>query len=90
MEVHSLIENYSVNESLVEEIERLREENRRLRAKYWSSDLWAPSRVLKAAADRPTVLPQSSGLQEVLTNTQSPLNMRFSLFLFNVFTICEK
>ncbi|XP_037538543.1 protein NEDD1 [Nematolebias whitei] len=34
MEVHSLIENYSVNESLVEEIERLREENRRLRAKY--------------------------------------------------------
>ncbi|XP_026028145.1 protein NEDD1 isoform X1 [Astatotilapia calliptera] len=33
-EIHSLIEKYSVNESLVEEIERLREENRRLRANY--------------------------------------------------------
>ncbi|XP_074533911.1 protein NEDD1 isoform X2 [Halichoeres trimaculatus] len=31
---HGLIEKYSVNESLVEEIERLREENRRLRANY--------------------------------------------------------
>lgn len=31
---HSLIEKYSVNESLVEEIERLREENRRLRTNY--------------------------------------------------------
>ncbi|KAM7415381.1 hypothetical protein PAMA_019960 [Pampus argenteus] len=33
-EIHSLIEKYSVNESLVEEIERLREENRQLRANY--------------------------------------------------------
>ncbi|XP_014327527.1 protein NEDD1 isoform X1 [Xiphophorus maculatus] len=33
-EIHSLIEKYSVNESLVEEIEKLREENRRLRANY--------------------------------------------------------
>ncbi|KAM4734312.1 protein NEDD1 isoform 2-T2 [Anableps anableps] len=33
-EIHGLIEKYSVNESLVEEIERLREENRRLRANY--------------------------------------------------------
>nr|XP_046249086.1 protein NEDD1 isoform X2 [Scatophagus argus] len=33
-EIHSLIEKYSVNESLVEEIERLKEENRRLRANY--------------------------------------------------------
>ncbi|XP_054876628.1 protein NEDD1 isoform X2 [Poeciliopsis prolifica] len=34
MEIHGLIEKYSVNESLVEEIERLREENRRLKANY--------------------------------------------------------
>ncbi|KAK2842895.1 hypothetical protein Q5P01_013095 [Channa striata] len=33
-EIHSLIEKYSVNESLVEEIERLREENRRLKTNY--------------------------------------------------------
>uniref|UniRef100_A0A3P9Q7C2 NEDD1 gamma-tubulin ring complex targeting factor n=1 Tax=Poecilia reticulata TaxID=8081 RepID=A0A3P9Q7C2_POERE len=33
-EIHGLIEKYSVNESLVEEIERLREENRQLRANY--------------------------------------------------------
>ncbi|XP_043981824.1 protein NEDD1 isoform X1 [Gambusia affinis] len=33
-EIHGLIEKYSVNESLVEEIERLREENRRLKANY--------------------------------------------------------
>ncbi|KAM4553178.1 protein NEDD1 isoform 2-T2 [Fundulus diaphanus] len=33
-EIHGLIEKYSVNESLVEEIEKLREENRRLRANY--------------------------------------------------------
>ncbi|XP_030587428.1 protein NEDD1 isoform X2 [Archocentrus centrarchus] len=33
-EIHSLIEKYSVNESLVEEIEKLREENRRLRSNY--------------------------------------------------------
>ncbi|XP_072242734.1 protein NEDD1 isoform X2 [Leuresthes tenuis] len=33
-EIHGLIDKYSVNESLVEEIERLREENRRLRANY--------------------------------------------------------
>ncbi|XP_026167096.1 protein NEDD1 isoform X2 [Mastacembelus armatus] len=33
-EIHSLIEKYSVNESLVEEIEKLREENRRLKANY--------------------------------------------------------
>lgn len=31
---HSLIEKYSVNEPLLEEIERLREENRRLRTNY--------------------------------------------------------
>ncbi|KAF4091186.1 hypothetical protein AMELA_G00034120 [Ameiurus melas] len=33
-EIHGLIERYSVNESLVEEIEKLKEENRRLRANY--------------------------------------------------------
>uniref|UniRef100_UPI0037E70F0E protein NEDD1 isoform X2 n=1 Tax=Semicossyphus pulcher TaxID=241346 RepID=UPI0037E70F0E len=33
-EIHSLIEKYSVNESLVEEIERLKEENRRLKTNY--------------------------------------------------------
>ncbi|KAK3535328.1 hypothetical protein QTP70_008191 [Hemibagrus guttatus] len=33
-EIHGLIERYSVNESLVEEIEKLREENKRLRANY--------------------------------------------------------
>lgn len=33
-EIHSLIERYSVNESLVEEIERLKEENRRLKTNY--------------------------------------------------------
>uniref|UniRef100_A0AAR2KGC5 Anaphase-promoting complex subunit 4-like WD40 domain-containing protein n=1 Tax=Pygocentrus nattereri TaxID=42514 RepID=A0AAR2KGC5_PYGNA len=33
-EIHGLIEKYSVNDSLVEEIEKLREENRRLRANY--------------------------------------------------------
>ncbi|KAF7656553.1 hypothetical protein LDENG_00039610 [Lucifuga dentata] len=33
-EIHSLIEKYSVNESLVEEIEKLKEENRRLKANY--------------------------------------------------------
>nr|XP_020471479.1 protein NEDD1 isoform X2 [Monopterus albus] len=34
VEIHSLIEKYSVNESLVEEIEKLREENRRLKANF--------------------------------------------------------
>lgn len=33
-EIHSLIERYSVNESLVEEVEMLREENRRLKTNY--------------------------------------------------------
>uniref|UniRef100_A0A3P8RV47 NEDD1 gamma-tubulin ring complex targeting factor n=1 Tax=Amphiprion percula TaxID=161767 RepID=A0A3P8RV47_AMPPE len=33
-EIHGLIEKYSVNESLVEEIERLKEENRQLKANY--------------------------------------------------------
>ncbi|KAL6480516.1 hypothetical protein MHYP_G00115490 [Metynnis hypsauchen] len=33
-EIHGLIEKYSVNDSLVEEIEKLKEENRRLRANY--------------------------------------------------------
>ncbi|XP_068169117.1 protein NEDD1 [Antennarius striatus] len=33
-EIHGLIEKYSVNESLVEEIERLKEENRQLRTNY--------------------------------------------------------
>ncbi|XP_045894173.1 protein NEDD1 isoform X1 [Micropterus dolomieu] len=33
-EMHCLMERYSVNESLVEEIERLKEENRRLRTNY--------------------------------------------------------
>ncbi|KAG8012963.1 Protein NEDD1 [Nibea albiflora] len=33
-EIHGLIEKYSVNESLVEEIERLKEENRKLRTNY--------------------------------------------------------
>ncbi|XP_029379808.1 protein NEDD1 isoform X2 [Echeneis naucrates] len=33
-EIHSLIEKYSVNESLVDEIQKLKEENRRLRANY--------------------------------------------------------
>lgn len=36
-EIHGLIEKYSVNESLVEEVERLREENRRLKTNYWLS-----------------------------------------------------
>lgn len=34
MEIHGLIEKYSVNESLVEEIERLKEENKRLKTNY--------------------------------------------------------
>ncbi|XP_056138008.1 protein NEDD1 isoform X2 [Lampris incognitus] len=33
-EIHSLIEKYSVNDSLVEEIEKLREENRRLKTNF--------------------------------------------------------
>uniref|UniRef100_A0A3Q3XKB6 Uncharacterized protein n=1 Tax=Mola mola TaxID=94237 RepID=A0A3Q3XKB6_MOLML len=33
-EIHGLIERYSVNESLVEEIEKLKEENRRLKTNY--------------------------------------------------------
>nr|XP_046204821.1 protein NEDD1 isoform X2 [Oncorhynchus gorbuscha] len=33
-EIHGLIEKYSVNDTLVEEIEKLREENKRLRANY--------------------------------------------------------
>ncbi|KAM9754255.1 protein NEDD1 isoform 1-T2 [Menidia menidia] len=33
-EIHGLVEKHSVNESLIEEIEKLREENRRLRANY--------------------------------------------------------
>ncbi|XP_071398272.1 protein NEDD1 isoform X2 [Centroberyx affinis] len=33
-EIHGLIEKYSVNESLVEEIEKLREENRKLKTNY--------------------------------------------------------
>lgn len=33
-EIHSLIENYSVNEALVEEVQKLREENRKLRTNY--------------------------------------------------------
>nr|XP_057932464.1 protein NEDD1 isoform X2 [Doryrhamphus excisus] len=33
-EIHGLIEKYSLNESLVEEIERLKEENRRLRTNF--------------------------------------------------------
>ncbi|KAM9352528.1 protein NEDD1 isoform 2-T2 [Symphorus nematophorus] len=33
-EIHGLMETYSVNESLVEEIQRLREENQRLRTNY--------------------------------------------------------
>ncbi|XP_043084530.1 protein NEDD1 [Puntigrus tetrazona] len=33
-EIHGMIEKYSVNDSLIEEIERLREENKRLRANY--------------------------------------------------------
>ncbi|XP_033824294.1 protein NEDD1 isoform X2 [Periophthalmus magnuspinnatus] len=33
-EIHSLIENYSVNEALVEEVQKLREENQKLRANY--------------------------------------------------------
>ncbi|XP_056596068.1 protein NEDD1 isoform X1 [Triplophysa dalaica] len=33
-EIHGLIEKYSVNDSLVEEIERLREENKKLRSNY--------------------------------------------------------
>ncbi|XP_028814818.1 protein NEDD1 isoform X2 [Denticeps clupeoides] len=33
-EIHGLIEKYSVNDSLVEEIEKLKEENRRLRTNY--------------------------------------------------------
>ncbi|XP_029909932.1 protein NEDD1 isoform X1 [Myripristis murdjan] len=33
-EIHGLIERYSVNESLVEEIEKLREENRRLKTNF--------------------------------------------------------
>lgn len=36
-EIHCLIERYSVNEFLVEEIERLKEENRRLKTNYWPS-----------------------------------------------------
>lgn len=34
-EFHGLIEKYSVNESLIEENEKLREEIRRLRTNYW-------------------------------------------------------
>uniref|UniRef100_A0A8C6SSV1 NEDD1 gamma-tubulin ring complex targeting factor n=1 Tax=Neogobius melanostomus TaxID=47308 RepID=A0A8C6SSV1_9GOBI len=33
-EIHSLIENYSVNEALVEEVQKLREENKKLRTNY--------------------------------------------------------
>lgn len=33
-EIHGLIENYSVNDALVEEVQRLREENRKLRSNY--------------------------------------------------------
>ncbi|XP_072291459.1 protein NEDD1 [Eucyclogobius newberryi] len=33
-EIHSLIENYSVNDALVEEVQKLREENRKLRTNF--------------------------------------------------------
>lgn len=33
-DIRGLIERYSVNESLMEEIERLKEENRRLKTNY--------------------------------------------------------
>lgn len=35
--MHALLERYSVNESLVAEIERLREENKRLRTHFWKT-----------------------------------------------------
>lgn len=54
-EIHSLIERYSVNESLVEEIERLKEENRRLKTNYWPGGTpgpWVgPSPSPRTAAD---------------------------------------
>jgi len=34
-ELKGLIEKYSVNEALVSEIQRLKEENNRLKSKYW-------------------------------------------------------
>lgn len=34
-ELKGIIEKYSVNEALVTEIERLKEENNRLKSKYW-------------------------------------------------------
>lgn len=43
-DIHGLIERYSVNESLMEEIERLKEENRRLKTNYWAGiQSWFPS-----------------------------------------------
>lgn len=62
-EIHGLIEKYSVNESLVEEIEKLKEENRRLKTNYWPSDpqpeLWNCSALSSAsqAAPPPTLRP---------------------------------
>ena len=38
--MHEMLEKYSINEGLLRELERLREENKNLKAKYWPP-LWS-------------------------------------------------
>lgn len=49
-DIRGLIERYSVNESLMEEIERLKEENRRLKTNYWAG-IQSGFPSLRTAAD---------------------------------------
>lgn len=71
-EIHSLIEKYSVNESLVEEIERLKEENRRLKTNYWPQiERWGNSSALNS--DSHFFTQNSSQLERTPFSTSPPL-----------------